>query len=97
MERRAARCLDAVTPNSSAPVPLKTATAGGDGPTATRPSLSSQADFPKLDTSTDGYAGMYQLRLADVSDRRRATTTYDSADIQVTTAAAPGQSCTRRR
>ena len=41
-------------------------------------------DFPNNDTSpTDGYAGLYVLRLFTGAAGQQPTTTYDAADIQV--------------
>lgn len=42
------------------------------------------ADFPNNDVSDDGYAGLYQLRLKTSAPEQSLTTTYDSADIQIT-------------
>ena len=74
-----------VYPNSSAPVPLKTAVlpvetgANGD---ETVGELA--VDFPNLDTSSDGYAGIYQLRLRTSSTKGGGLTPgYDSADILI--------------
>jgi hypothetical protein len=41
-------------------------------------------DFPNTDTSSDGYAGMYVLRLKTSGPGLQQTGTYDSVDIQVT-------------
>ncbi len=73
-------------PNASAPSPLTTATqpveTGGSGDLT----LSQLATaYPNLDTSADGYAGMYQLRLETNAPRKSQTTTYDSADIEINT------------
>ena len=43
-----------------------------------------EADYPNLDTSTDGYAGIYQLRLKTGASGKSLTTQYDSADIEIT-------------
>ena len=43
-----------------------------------------ESDFPNTDTSTDGYAGVYELRLATSSSSSGLTTSYDSAYIQIT-------------
>jgi hypothetical protein len=43
-----------------------------------------EADFPNTDTSNDGYAGMYQLRVKTSGPDESATTKYDSADIEIT-------------
>lgn len=75
-------------PNSSAPAPLNTATlpvetgASGDESIATL-----AQDFPNNDTSDDGYANMYQLRLRTSAPDETLTTTYDSADIEINSSA----------
>jgi hypothetical protein len=71
-------------PNTGAPAPLNTATlpvvTGNAGDT----SISSlESTYPNLDTSGDGYAGMYQLRLYTNATHKTQTSTYDSADILV--------------
>jgi hypothetical protein len=73
-------------PNAGAPGSLGTSalplvtSAAGDESVGTYAS-----DFPNTDTSpTDGYAGMYQLRLKTSASGKSLTTTYDSVDIQVT-------------
>ena len=71
-------------PNASAPAPLNTATlpvetgAPGDETISTL-----EADYPNTDTSNDGYAGLYQLRLYTNAAHKTQTTTYDSADILI--------------
>jgi hypothetical protein len=72
-------------PNAAAPgtlgssaLPLVTGTANDE----TIGELAS--DFPNLDTTTDGYAGMYQLRLKTSVSGLGETSTYDSVDIQIT-------------
>lgn len=73
-----------VFPNASAPAPLNTAVlpvetgASGDETLGTL-----ETDYPNTDTSNDGYAGMYQLRLYTNAAKRTQTTTYDSADIAI--------------
>jgi hypothetical protein len=72
-------------PNASAPGALATATTplvtGASGDT-TLAQLAS--DFPNLDTSSDGYAGLYQLRLkTSKAGVAGLSTTYDSADISI--------------
>ncbi len=42
------------------------------------------ADFHNADTSNDGYAGFYVLRLKTSANSLPQTTSYDSADIQIT-------------
>lgn len=71
-------------PATSAPVPLNTATlpvASGVSGDETIAQL--ESDLPNTDTSDDGYAGMYVLRLKTSGPDEAATTTYDSADIEV--------------
>ncbi len=71
-------------PNASAPVPLNTAAlpvetgASGDETLGTL-----KTDYPNTDTSNDGYAGMYQLRLYTNAAKRTQTATYDSADVAI--------------
>jgi hypothetical protein len=73
-------------PNAAAPgslgtsaLPLVTGSSGDE-------SLATYiTDFPNSDTSTtDGYSGIYQLRLKTSATGKTVTTTYDSVDIQVT-------------
>jgi hypothetical protein len=72
-------------PNTSAPTALASSAlplvtgASGDESIATL-----EADFPNTDTSNDGYAGMYVLRLYTSAQSESLSTSYDSADIQVT-------------
>lgn len=71
-------------PNASAPRPLKTASlpvvsgASGDETIAEL-----AADFPNTDSSSDGYAHLYQLRLVTSKPQEGISTTYDSADIEI--------------
>ena len=71
-------------PNASAPAPLGTATlpletgAPGDETVSTL-----EGDYPNTDTTNDGYAGIYQLRLETNKAGKVQTTTYDSADILI--------------
>ena len=72
-------------PNAAAPAPLNTASlpveTGGVGDL----SIANLAtDFPNTDTSTDGYAGVFVLRLKTGAAGLSTTSTYDSAVIQVT-------------
>jgi hypothetical protein len=72
-------------PNASAPAPLNTSTLPVETGGATDESVAQlEADFPNKDTSADGYAGMYVLRLETTATAKPANTTYDSADIQIT-------------
>lgn len=71
-------------PNASAPGALATSSlpveTGGD----TDESIGQLvADWPNNDTSDDGYAGMYQLRLYTSKAGEGISTDYDSADIEV--------------
>jgi hypothetical protein len=75
-------------PNPSAPgalgtssLPLETG-ASGDENLATY-----IGDFPNTDTSTDGYAGLYVLRLKTSASGSGISSSYDSADISVNTTA----------
>jgi hypothetical protein len=71
-------------PNTKAPAPLNGSAlpvetgANGDESIATL-----ELDFPNTDTSNDGYAGMYQLRLRTSGPDEGLTITYDSADIHI--------------
>lgn len=68
---------DAPTTALKGPLPLVT---GSD----TDEDLATLAlDFPNTDTTDDGYAGMYQLRLYTSGPDESQTTTYDSADIMI--------------
>jgi hypothetical protein len=77
--------LSTAFPNASAPAPLNTATLPVETGGAADESVSQYAaDFPNTDSSaTDGYAGIYQLRLY-TSGTGGLSVKYDSADIQVT-------------
>jgi hypothetical protein len=71
-------------PNASAPgslgtssLPLVTGAAGDE-------SIAQYvSDFPNSDTSSDGYAGLYVLRVKTSGTSAGVSTSYDSADIQV--------------
>jgi hypothetical protein len=71
-------------PNAGAPAPLNASTlpvetgASGDETVAQL-----EADFPNNDHSSDGYAGMYQLRLFTSAPGESLTVTYDEADIHI--------------
>ncbi len=74
-----------VYPNSAAPAPL----AGSPLPLETGSAIDLTvadlaADYPNTDTSSDGYAGLYQLRLLTTQAGQAGNTTYDSADILIT-------------
>jgi hypothetical protein len=73
-------------PNASAPAPLKTSSLPVVTGSPSDESLATYiGDFPNNDTSpTDGYAGIYVLRLFTGSSGNPTTSTYDAADIQVT-------------
>jgi hypothetical protein len=72
-----------VYPNASAPAPLTTSTLPVVTGSSSDVSLATYVlSFPNDDTSSDGYAGLYVLRL--ISSNPTTTTSYDSADIQIT-------------
>ncbi|HTW21048.1 MAG TPA: Ig-like domain-containing protein [Mycobacteriales bacterium] len=74
-----------VYPNAGAPGALGTASLPVQTGSSGDESLATLAvDFPNNDTSGDGYAGMYQLRLVTSGPDLQPTTSYDSADIQIT-------------
>jgi hypothetical protein len=74
-----------VYPNTSAPAPLSAATLPLETGASNDESIATlAADFPNNDTSSDGYAGTYQLRLRTSTLGKTPTTTYDAADIQIT-------------
>jgi Bacterial Ig-like domain (group 3) len=71
-------------PNGSAPPPLKTATLPVETGGSADESVSIlEADLPNTDTSSDGYANMYVLRLLTTEPEVIPSTSYDSADIEV--------------
>jgi hypothetical protein len=72
-------------PNTSAPPPLNTATLPLESGSSTDESLAGyESDFPNNDTSTtDGYANIYVLRLETAEAGVPASSSYDSADIEV--------------
>ena len=71
-------------PNTSAPGALASSTlpvvtgASGDESVAQL-----AANYPNTDTSSDGYAGIYELRLKTTGAGLGQTTTYDSVDIAI--------------
>ena len=73
-------------PNASAPASLSSSTLPVEtGNSGDETIAQLEADFPNTDTSTtDGYAGMYVLRLKTTAVGKAGNTTYDSADIQIT-------------
>ena len=72
-------------PNSSAPGSLATATLPVVSGAATdHPIADLITAFPNLDSSVDGYSGIYELRLRTSAPGLPTTATYDSAYIQVT-------------
>ena len=72
-------------PNSSAPAALASSALPLEAGAVNDLSVADlEADFPNTDTTTDGYAGMYQLRLKTTQAGLGANTTYDSADILIT-------------
>jgi hypothetical protein len=73
-----------VYPNGSAPAPLNTsALPVVTGVSGDETIAQLAVDFPNNDTSNDGYAGMYVLRLRTSGKDEGSTITYDSADIQI--------------
>lgn len=71
-------------PNSSAPSPLGTSSLPLVTGSSDDESIGQlAADFPNTDTSGDGYAGMYVLRLKTSASGESETAEYDSADIQI--------------
>jgi hypothetical protein len=72
-------------PNGSAPGALGTSALPTVSGTSSDETVSVlQSDFPNLDSSSDGYAGIYQLRLKTSATGKTQTSTYDSADIKIT-------------
>jgi hypothetical protein len=71
-------------PNGSAPSPVSSTLPVVTGAADDESIATLEADFPNLDTSGDGYAGMYQLRLKTTAPNMPANTTYESADIMIT-------------
>ncbi len=71
-------------PNATAPSPLNTSTlpvvTGAAGDETVQQLVS---DFPNHDTSSDGYANIYVLRLKTSAPSKPGNTTYDSADIEI--------------
>jgi hypothetical protein len=73
-----------VYPNGAAPAPLTNATLPVETGSAKDESISNLAsDFPNNDSSSDGYANMYQLRLYTTAPQESVSTSYDSADIEI--------------
>lgn len=71
-------------PNTLAPAPLNTSTLPVETGSSGDETLAQlEADFPNNDHSTDGYAGMYQLRLRTSAPGESLTITYDEADIHI--------------
>lgn len=71
-------------PNSSAPGALATSTLPLETGSSSDDSIANlESDYPNKDTSTDGYADLYQLRLKTSESGVGALATYDSADIEV--------------
>jgi hypothetical protein len=71
-------------PNTGAPAPLKTSTLPVETGNSGDETLAQlEVDFPNNDHSTDGYAGMYQLRLRTSAPGEAPTVTYDEADIYI--------------
>lgn len=71
-------------PNASAPGSLASSTLPVVTGSGTDESVGTlEADFPNTDTSNDGYAGLYELRLKTSAVGKSQTGGYDSADIQI--------------
>jgi hypothetical protein len=71
-------------PNPGAPAPLGTSTLPVETGNSGDETLAQlEIDYPNKDTSDDGYAGMYELRLYTNAPHQSQTTTYDSADILI--------------
>jgi hypothetical protein len=78
--------LSTIFPNTSAPAPLNTSPLPLETGNAGDESITTlKTDYPNKDTSTDGYAGIYQLRLYTNAPHKSQSTAYDSADILVGT------------
>lgn len=74
-----------VYPNASAPGALGSSTLPLATGSASDLSIANlEADYPNTDTSTDGYAGVYQLRLETTQSGQPANAKYDSVAIQIT-------------
>jgi len=72
-------------PNAGAPAPLNSSTLPLEtGSSGDETVAQLESDFPNTDTSNDGYADMYVLRLKTSAADKPANTTYDSADIEIT-------------
>jgi hypothetical protein len=71
-------------PNSGAPGALASATLPLETGSNNDESIAQYIDdYPNNDTSSDGYAGLYQLRLYTSKPLESLSTTYDSVDISV--------------
>lgn len=71
-------------PNASAPGTLATTTLPVETGGSTDETVAQLAeDFPNNDTSSDGYAHMYQLRLKTSAPGIEVPAKYDSADIKI--------------
>jgi hypothetical protein len=71
-------------PNASAPAPVKSTSnpvVTGASNDETVAELAS--DYPNTDSSSDGYAHLYQIRLLTSKPQEGISTTYDSADISI--------------
>jgi Bacterial Ig-like domain (group 3) len=72
-------------PNAAAPAAVSATLPVETGVSGDETIADLAADFPNTDTTADGYAGIYQLRLRTSSTAGGGlTTTYDSVDIQIT-------------
>ena len=76
--------LSTMYPNTDAPAPLNTSTLPVETGSATDLSLATYiAIYPNTNSTSNGYAGVYQLRLKTSEAGQPGNTTYDSADIAV--------------
>jgi hypothetical protein len=72
-------------PNAGAPASVSSTLPVETGASGDESIVTLAQDFPNNDNSSDGYKGIYQLRLRTSSTSGGGlTTTYDSADIQIT-------------
>jgi hypothetical protein len=69
--------VNAPAPLDSAALPVETGGSGDENISTL------EADFPNNDSSSDGYANMYVLRLKTSAPGQSETVKYDSADIEV--------------
>jgi hypothetical protein len=73
-------------PNGSAPAAVQALAAGTpvvSGQSGDLTVANLESDYPNTDTTSDGYASVYQLRLRTSTAGKALTPTYDSADILI--------------